>query len=128
VWGRGWRRWRASSRASGASRALGTTDQGCRVFLGVLDAMTNTVVGVGEDAVESLALARKLRGRKGICSHGEHGEGKEDLGGGRHVVWLREEYLNFKMVPEALEWRRGESLEVLLMVAEDLSCCLMDSS
>jgi hypothetical protein len=65
--------------------------------------MTNTIIGVSEDAVKSLALTRKLRGRKGICSHGEHGESKKDFGGGRHLVWLREKYSNFNMVPEALE-------------------------
>ena len=52
--------------------------------------MTNTVVGVSEDAVESLTLTRKLRGGKGVCGHGEHSEGKKDLGGGRHLVWWRE--------------------------------------
>ena len=91
MWGWGWGRWRASRRASSrASGALGTTDQGCSVFLGILDAVTNTVVGVSEDAVESLTLTRKLRGGKGVCGHGEHSEGKKDLGGGRHLVWWRE--------------------------------------
>ena len=90
--------------------------------------MTNTIVGVSEDAVESLTLTRSLRGGKGVCGHGEHGKGKKNLGGGRHLVWLREKCSDFEMVSKALEERRGDCLEVLLMVAEDLSCCLMVSS